>query len=263
MPSLRRMASLNIQQNNMKYLLTILLLIVLSGCHFSKQKHASNTLIEYSYRNPAGKLLSKGYINSDSIQTGLWEYYTDSTTTARGQFANGLQYGRWSYDYIFFKGTIDWDTLNMMGALRLNYPNDFKHSLEPSECILSSPDSSVEIEIRKTPTPKDIEEVKTETANLIKSDGYTISRVQCNHMIYHGNSSYFVLYDISKGNKKGLDYRLILNSGKECILVRMSAKEFNTALYQYLMTVYLGIANNLFLNDQKVIDPNRLSSSPC
>lgn len=247
----------------MKYLPTILLLIVLSGCHFSKQKHASNSLIEYSYRTPAGKLLSKGYINSDSIQTGLWEYYADTTITAQGHFVNGLQYGRWSYDYTFFKGTIDWDTLSWSGPLRFNFPNDFKHSLKPTECLLYSPDSSVEIEIGKTPMPKDIEEVKTGTVNRIKSDGYSISRMQCNHLVYHGNSSYFILYDISKGNMKGLDYRLFLNSGKECISLRMSAKEFNSSLYQYFMTIYLGIANNLFLNDQKVLDPNQVSSSPC
>lgn len=218
---------------------------------------------EFSYFDTDGKLLSKGLLTADSLQVGSWEFYNNGLVTEHGSFLEGLKYGRWSYNYEDFRGTIDWDTTTAFSNLRINYPNDFFYLSKDTALRLLSPDSLVEITIGLKDINSSITGIQPVIEHYIGSYGFSVAKFSCTKMLYNDKYSYSFFYDTYKVKQGGLDYNTFIHSGKEYFWIRMQCQHLDKHNYQYYMILYLTIIENLFIDHQKLIDPNKLVESKC
>lgn len=250
-------------RTSIKCLLFLSLIMFIGSCKFFDHPTQKISAMQFSYFDDNGKLLSKGLLTSDSLQIGSWVIYKNGLVTENGSFLEGLKYGRWSYNYEDFRGTIDWDTTTTFNNLRINYPNDFLYVSKDTVLRLLASDSLVEITIGLKDINTDISDIQPEIEHYFGTNGFSISKLACTKILYKDKYSYSLFYDIYKDKQLGLDYNTFVHSGQKYFWIRMQCQHLDKHNYQYYMILYLTIIENLFIDHQKLIDPYKLIESKC
>ncbi len=242
----------------------LLLFILMSviGCRFSKNGNATES-IEISYHDKNGNLIAIGFIDGDSLQVGEWKYFKDSVETSRGNFTHGQMIGRWSYNYSDFTGTIDWDTITALGKFQLNYSNELSVLDNTNQLLLSTADSTIFFRVYGNRKPFNLNNFIGEEEQIIQADSMLISKSSCHHLTSGDRTAYILFSDLYAGTQAGLYYATIIITNSEYLVVSIYSKSFERNHYQYIMTLYLGMVNNLFQEGHKIIDFNKVTEAPC
>lgn len=219
--------------------------------------------ISIVYQDNNGKIFAKGFIDEDSLQIGNWEYYQDTFVSRGGKFSKGLMFGRWNYNLKDFNGVIDWDTLTILDSFRVNFPNDFKLAMSQDTVQLFYNDSTVSYILYATHNSVDINIAKQLISQEILADSMTTSNIICRDIVYMNKHSYVMFYDTYNKSHYGMRYFAIMPFHNYNIVLHMVGRDFDRTKYQYFMTIYLGVLNNIFVGKEKLVDFNKVEEVPC
>ncbi len=242
---------------------SIVTLLLIVGCGSSPKKNIAKDLTEYKGYDTLGNLLFAGYYDSDTLPNGRWSYFSKGHDVASGQFEDGLMFRRWSYSYSNFQGVIDWDTATVLDGIRINYPNDFIVENRGNWFRASSPDSVFEILFTLT-TSISIKDYMESIEGSINAIGNRVTKKACHEIVCENSKAYLLFYDFSSPKDEKLNYTLLVTASQHSpFIVTLKSERLDRDQFQYIMTVFTGITNNMYVDKKRILDPNKIEEYQC